>query len=618
MKKITFSVLSLFLLIVGVSNDASAQSNRRSSFRVDAPANISGYKITSEIDNTGASPWGTNINSKWENIPVAYDQANPNGCAAFTPGYFTGKFALIYRGSCEFGSKALAAQNAGATGVIIVNNLLGVAGMGAGADGINVTIPVVMVTTEAGNDIKTQLLNNIPVNVSLTAWRFDSIANPIDIGYMNDGPLFSVGKAIPSHQVLGSADDSFRVYSGGRFYNFSSMDFDTINLQGRFSYNPNFTGGTFTQIDSNFISYYFNTPITTLDSVLFLKLDTINNNLVGFDLNDAPLGRYSMRNTVLSIPFTETNSAQLNNDWTYEMAITDSIYSKCEYNFNSNTPTANSYINVNATNNYYWGPVLYIRNGSYKANSAQVMIMRDVIEDSTFNGQEVSVSLFKWTDVNGDNNIDGVNANPSELEEVGNGSYTLSANDFVPITGLPLNITLNNLLTPGSPLTLDADSRYWLVVALGNNNTYGIGTDYYADYSGNLAGNVSRGNPLYDITASTMYGGGFANGGSPSIALHMSVDPVGIRDIVKFDGTAKVYPNPTSGNVNVSIALNNTSKEVSYEIVDITGKTITTTTKANVKNDIFTYNTNKLSNGTYFVNINTESGKTQLKFVVAK
>ena len=115
-----------------------------------------------------------------------------------------------------------------------------------------------------------------------------------------------------------------------------------------------------------------------------------------------------------------------------------------------------------------------------------------------------------------------------------------------------------------------------------------------------------------------MYGGGFANGGSPSIALHMSVDPVGIRDIVKFDGTAKVYPNPTSGNVNVSIALNNTSKEVSYEIVDITGKTITTTTKANVKNDIFTYNTNKLSNGTYFVNINTESGKTQLKFVVAK
>ena len=37
-------------------------------------------------------------------------------------------------------------------------------------------------------------------------------------------------------------------------------------------------------------------------------------------------------------------------------------------------------------------------------------------------------------------------------------------------------------------------------------------------------------------------------------------------------------------------------------------------TKSNVKNDVYTYNTNKLSNGTYFVNIVTESGKTQLKF----
>lgn len=73
--------------------------------------------------------------------------------APFTPGYFIGKFALIYRGTCEFGAKALAAQTAGATGVIIVNNLLGVAGMGAGANGASVTIPVIMVTTEAGDAI---------------------------------------------------------------------------------------------------------------------------------------------------------------------------------------------------------------------------------------------------------------------------------------------------------------------------------------------------------------------------------------------------------------------------------------------------------------------------------
>lgn len=109
-----------------------------------------------------------------------------------------------------------------------------------------------------------------------------------------------------------------------------------------------------------------------------------------------------------------------------------------------------------------------------------------------------------------------------------------------------------------------------------------------------------------------MYGGGFANGGSPSLALLMSKDPEGLNDIARFDGEAKVYPNPVADKVNVSLSLNKLSTKVSYEIVDITGKSIAMSTKSNVKNDVYTYNTNKLSNGTYFVNIVTESGKTQL------
>ncbi len=52
--------------------------------------------------------------------------------------------------------------------------------------------------------------------------------------------------------------------------------------------------------------------------------------------------------------------------------------------------------------------------------------------------------------------------------------------------------------------------------------------------------------------------------------------------------------------------------------MDVTGKTVATSSRNNVKSDVFSYNTNKLSAGTYFVNIVTESGKTQVKFVVAK
>lgn len=615
MKKTTTSLLSLILLLIGIVNTATAQSNRRTSFRIDAPANIAAYQITSEA--TSASSWASDINGKWENVPVAFDPNNANGCGAFTPGFFTGKFALIYRGGCEFGAKALAAQTAGAQGVIIVNNLLGVAGMNGGANGLNVTIPVIMVTTEAGNNMKTELLNNVPVTVSLAAWRFDSVANPIDIGFMSDGPNLPIAKTLPASQLStqgGFSDDSFRVFTGGRFYNYSVVNFDTIGLEGRFAFNPSYTGGTFTQTDSNMIRYYFNTPIATTDSILYLKLDTINNNLVGFDMNDAAKGRYRMENTVYTIPFTETGSAQLNNVWTYDFAVTDSIYAKGAYNFTKNAPVANYYINVNASANYQWGQVYFIRNGSYEAKKAQAVIMRDVIDDSLFAGQDVLITLYDWDDANSDGVIDY----NSEVQEVANATSTLTANDLVPIEGLVVTMPFNNTLAPGSPVILQAGKRYWMTIELGNTRTYAIGTDYYADYQANLIGVISRGNPLYDVTAGIMYGGGFSDAGSPSIALHMSALPVGMNDVTKFDGKATVYPNPTSDIVNVSVNMNNATKMIRYEIVDVTGKTVVSSAKSNVKSDVFTYNTSKLSNGTYFVNIKSDAGNTQLKFTVAK
>ena len=47
-----------------------------------------------------------------------------DACTAITNS-IAGKIALIDRGTCNFRSKALAAQNAGAVGVIIANNTSG-------------------------------------------------------------------------------------------------------------------------------------------------------------------------------------------------------------------------------------------------------------------------------------------------------------------------------------------------------------------------------------------------------------------------------------------------------------------------------------------------------------
>ncbi len=81
------------------------------------------------------------------------DPANFEGCNPWPAGTFTGKAALISRGSCEFGTKVLNAENAGAAFVIIYNHTSGGDGlitMAPGSDGGSVTISSVFVGHTAG------------------------------------------------------------------------------------------------------------------------------------------------------------------------------------------------------------------------------------------------------------------------------------------------------------------------------------------------------------------------------------------------------------------------------------------------------------------------------------
>ncbi len=69
-----------------------------------------------------------------------------------------GKIALIDRGNCQFGFKMLAAQNEGAVGVIICQNLNEpVFGMGGGDVGDQVTIPGVMISLQDCDFLKMNL-----------------------------------------------------------------------------------------------------------------------------------------------------------------------------------------------------------------------------------------------------------------------------------------------------------------------------------------------------------------------------------------------------------------------------------------------------------------------------
>lgn len=110
--------------------------------------------------------WGFLPFANWtveSDLVIARGAGNDSlACSALTNGaQMNGNIAVVYRGTCEFGAKALAAQNAGAVGVIIVNNEPGDAtiNMGAGVNGAAVTIPTVMVSANVGEAIHSSVYN---------------------------------------------------------------------------------------------------------------------------------------------------------------------------------------------------------------------------------------------------------------------------------------------------------------------------------------------------------------------------------------------------------------------------------------------------------------------------
>lgn len=163
-----------------------------------------GFVMLNTPDVQGSYPytlpavgWGSPV---FANISVEADMviARSNAgdsllcTAAFNAAQVSGKIAVVYRGDCEFGNKALNAQNAGAVAIIIVNNTADplTIEMGSGVGGASVTVPVFMVSQLVGATINSALRSG---NARAVLGRFNG-------GILNICPLKSVRLAAPSGQ----------------------------------------------------------------------------------------------------------------------------------------------------------------------------------------------------------------------------------------------------------------------------------------------------------------------------------------------------------------------------------------------------------------------------------
>ena len=95
-----------------------------------------------------------------------------NGATAPASGSLTGQVALIRRGGCGFYEKAFNAQNAGAAGVVIYNNVAGGVTPNVVGDP-PITIPVVAISAVDGNLLDTRLASG-PVSITWTAQTLET------------------------------------------------------------------------------------------------------------------------------------------------------------------------------------------------------------------------------------------------------------------------------------------------------------------------------------------------------------------------------------------------------------------------------------------------------------
>ena len=127
---------------------------------VDSGAILSAFEVTAAPTMTlGKYPASlATFGPQTFSLPgdLAYTTTTDDGCAAYPAGTFTGKIALINRGTCNFTVKVKNAQDTGAIGVLIANNVdTFPAGMG-GSDA-TITIPSMMTTKSIGTSLRTDM-----------------------------------------------------------------------------------------------------------------------------------------------------------------------------------------------------------------------------------------------------------------------------------------------------------------------------------------------------------------------------------------------------------------------------------------------------------------------------
>lgn len=566
--------ISLFLTMTLVSAFTFAQVI----FQVQTPASLAGNYGLTWADPAG-NDWATPdllipANSetgvlKFVDVPGGDTIA----CAPPLAANLTGNIAVVYRASCEFGAKALAAQNAGAIAVIIINNVAGgPVGMGGGASGLSVNIPVIMIS-----DVDGALLRNDIIAGNITGFIGSKIGLfADDLGAFRGDVLRA--RRFSNLAPLSQNASEFSVQTGTWVRNFGNQTQNGASA----SVNIDFGGN----------SVYSNTVAV--------------NSLLPGDSIFVPLGTFSQANYPVGL---------------YEMTYTITTANP-DGDPNDNVIEANFMIN---SNDYAYGRIddqtgellspAGFRPGTFTEYelclafddpNASRMKAQGLTFSAVTNAPDlltnefIEVRAYQWDDVF--TNINDPNFNFANLNSLDNVFFIYTSDDqdintFVPFTN---SISLS-------------DNQRYLFCAASQSTTLFMGFDNQTDYTTTQATLLQPTAPIN--VDGTIFTNGFGLDLVPAISVTFDV----LSSVNENEDKTAIVPFPNPANDVIGIPVGNLSGNAQLEIVDITGRIVSTQNLRFSKNDIVKVDVANIEAGTYVFNMTFDDKSTKsFKVLISK
>ena len=515
-----------------------------------------------------------------DGTPGMNPQGNPisqEGCSPLIND-LSGKIAILYRNTCEFGTKVLNAQNAGALAVIVVNrepvsnfNMLG------GVDGIGVTIPAVFISSTDGETLINEMQNG-PV-VAFIGNKIGAFSN--DVGSDRGAALIS--------RHGGAQSDVFDGFDVGiEMYNWGVNDQPNVNV------NAKITGPGGVVYDE------------TIGPISMLSGDTVsifNGNPLEFPVfNLGGLGNYPFGDYTLTyeIDLGITDDSDFDNFLSSQFNVNPDVLSLST--LSGGLPVATNYPSNSTTE--YQSCMFYqeaaTTSGMYLLSGVHFVPHTDT-SVNTLVGEEIFVNVYEWNDTWVDLNDPG----PATNNDWFTALNLIAFSSYYPASDNESGQVILSSF-PG-PVVLNDNQRYLICLQTFNPAVVAFGYDNALNYDANRAISAMPVAPVH--VDGTWYTGGWIGSSAPAIGLKLYAG--GLNENGSVAGMA--FPNPA--NNNVTISLDATGNAV-LSVTDLSGK-VAMTKDLTLNNGQTNVDISGLDAGVYIFNVLFEDGQTS-QFNVVK